>query len=128
MEILARYALSSCISIQPLASLRALCIEVRANPCGVEAVIRYINHTVNDDNRDSSILSFLQYSVPTSLSNWSQNDVVYILLDEVTDGCDLILLLLLCVIEDELVAICLGECLLHRLGVSCTPVRLSTYL
>ena len=47
------------ICIQPCHSFLTFKFEVGSYPCSVEAVVRYIYLTVNDDNRDSCIFCFL---------------------------------------------------------------------
>ena len=93
------------ICIQPCHCFLTFKFEIRSYPCGVEAVVRYIYHTVNDDNRDSCIFCFLKNSVPTSLSYRCKYDIVNFLLNEVTDCCKLIFLFLLRIIKDQLISV-----------------------
>ena len=95
------------ICIQPCHSFLTFKFEVGSYPCSVEAVVRYIYHTVNDDNRDSCIFCFLKNSVPTGLSYRCEYDIVNFLLDEVTDCCQLIFLFLLSIVKDQFISVIL---------------------
>ena len=116
------------ICIQPCHSFLTFKFEVGSYPCSVEAVVRYIYHTVNDDNRDSCIFCFLKYCIPTCLSYRCEYDIVNFLLDEVTDCCQLIFLFLLSIVKDQFISVILWESGFHGFCVCSTPVRFCTYL
>ena len=93
------------ICIQPCHSFLTFKFEVGAYPCGIKAVVRYIYHTVNDDYRDVCIFCFLKNSVPTGLGFRSKYNIVNLLLNEVTDCCQLIFLFLLSIVKDQFISV-----------------------
>ena len=117
-----------CKSVQPFSCFTTFTKSIGSDPCCVKAVIRYINHTVNDDYRDVCIFCFLKNCIPSCLCNRCKKNVINLLLDEVTDCCDLVFLFLLSIIKDQVISVFFAECVFHWLRVCCTPVRFCTYL
>ena len=112
-----------CVCVQPFCCFTTLQKSVCSDPCSIKAVIRNINHTVNNDNRDSGILCFLKNCIPSGFSYRSKKNIINLLLDEVTDCSQLVLLFLLCIVKDQLISVLLRECGFHGLSICCTPVR-----
>ena len=111
-----------------------LALEIRADPAGEQIVPHIaggkgaVDHTVDDDDWDACGLCLAQDGFPAILGGGSEDDVIHALMDEVADGGDLPLLLLLGVVEDEAEAILGGQGLLHAAGVGVAPVALRTDL
>ena len=102
-----------CKSVQPFSCFTTFTKSIGSDPCCVKAVIRYINHTVNDDYRDVCIFCFLKNCIPSCLCNRCKKNVINLLLDEVTDCCDLVFLFLLSIIKDQVISVFFAECVFH---------------
>ena len=99
VDVLISPALLLKVILKPMSGCLAFLYEVAAYPSYIE-LIGHVHHTVGKDNRDSCVICFLQNRFPSGLYNRSYYDVVDFPLDEVSDGPDLVFLLLLGIIEN----------------------------
>ena len=114
--------------IQPLNRRVALLAEVRTDPAGKQAWIGHLQHAVDHDHGNARRTRFGQHRVPALHGGRSQHNVVHALVDEIADGCDLPLLFLLGVIQNQAVAVFFRQGGAHALGVGVAPVALGAHL
>ena len=97
--------------------------EVTAERAGVLDIGHAVGHTVDQDERNLSLVDFLQDFFPTGGHNAGEEDVVDALGDEVAQSLNLVFLLLLRIVIDHVPAFGFGHAA-QRVGVGGTPVRL----
>ena len=107
----------------PAGHAAAFLDEVATERAGVLNLFHAVGHTVDEQQRDLSLVDFLEDLVPTGGHNAGEEDVVDALGDEVTQSLNLVLLLLLGVVIDHFPAFLLGHAA-KGVGVGGTPVRL----
>ena len=98
-------ALCLCVCLQPCTCCKTLVLGLGSDPCGV--FVGVINRTVDNDNRDISILSLCQNGVPSCGNDRVDDDVINLLLDEVSYGLELCLGVVIAVYKLQIEAILL---------------------
>src|SRR5690606_16011038 len=116
------------VLLDPLAGHLALEAEVRPDPGDVGVLDRGVDRAVDEHDGDLRVLDLLEDLVPTGLDDRGERDDVDVLVDEVAQGLDLVLLLLLGVHEDQVDAVLLGEARLDGLRVGRAPAGLGAEL
>ena len=107
----------------PAGHAAAFLDEVTAERADVIDGLHAVRHTVDQQQRDLRLVDFLEDLVPAGGHDAGEEDVVHALGDEVAQGLDLVLLLLLRVVIHHLPAFLLGHGL-EAVGVGGTPVGL----
>ena len=107
---------------QPLNEHVALRAKVRADPAGIQVFILRGNLPVHEDDGDLRFLCLLKDILPSRFHDRGEDDVVDFFLDEIADGKELVLLLLLGVVKQQFKSVLLGKRRGHGLGIRRTPV------
>ena len=113
---------------QPFNSKVSLTEEVRADVCKIETVIFDGNGSVHDDYWNTGILNLSQDRLPAFFNCRRNDNKINAFKDEAADSCELVLLLLSCIFDNEFIFVIICKCVGHGFCVCHTPVGFGTDL